>query len=139
MKEYKMIAFFPGKFQPAHLGHVLTIMSLYDDYDKIIIGITNDTPHVCPRITTKKIFIKVFRLLPKVKVVLIDGVLCDRKSKTSLPKFDILLSGNPAVIKWAMKHKIKCKNVPRTNGLGFSGTDIRSISKGYGGRSLPAF
>jgi len=122
-----MIAFFPGKFQPAHLGHVLTVMSLYDDYDKIIIGITDDGPYICSRPCTQEVFIKVFRLLPKVKIVLIDGILCDKKSPMGLPVFDVLLSGNSAVIKWATKYGVTCKNIPRSEGLGFSGTEIRSI------------
>jgi len=135
-----MIAFFPGKFQPAHLGHILTVMSLYENYDKIIIGITNDGPHVCSRTEIKKVFVKVFRLLPKVNVVLIDGILCNRASVVGLPTFDILLSGNPLVIDWATKHGVKCANIPRSEGLGFSGTDIRSIPKvRSGGKALPAF
>ena len=122
-----MIAFFPGKFQPVHLGHVLTLMSIYDDYDFIIVGITDDGPYICSRSCTQKVFTDVFRLLPKVKTALIDGILCDRKSPVGLPSFDILLSGNPAVLKWARKHHVKCVEIPRSEGLGFSGTDIRSV------------
>lgn len=126
-----MIVFFPGKFQPPHLGHVLTIISLYNDYDKIIIGITDDGPCVVSRPCTKEIFEKVFRLLPKVSVVLIDGILCDRKSPLGLPTFDVLLSGNPNVIAWANKHNVKTSHVSRSEGLGFSGTNLRSlITKG---------
>jgi len=132
-----MIAFFPGKFQPAHLGHVLTVMSLYDKYDEILIGITDDTPHVCSRRVTKGIFHEVFHFLPKVKVVLINGVLCDKASTRGLPNFDVLLSGNPKVIKWAKIHSVKCEYIPRSEGLGFSGTEIRSIPSG--GKALPAF
>jgi len=122
-----MIAFFPGKFQPPHLGHVLTIMSVYDLYDEIIIGITDDGPFICPRPYTKEVFEKVFRFLPKVRIVLIDGILCDKKSLLGLPRFNVLLSGNPDVIDWAIKHNANCENIPRSEGLGFSGTGIRSI------------
>jgi len=40
---------FPGKFQPPHLGHIITIMRLRKDYNKIIIGITDDKPEVIPQ------------------------------------------------------------------------------------------
>ena len=38
--------FFPGKFQPVHLGHIISIMNIYEKFDKIIIGITQDKPEV---------------------------------------------------------------------------------------------
>lgn len=123
-----MIAFFPGKFQPPHLGHILTVMSFYDDYDEIVIGVTDDGPYIISRSCTKEIFEKVFRLLSKVNVVLIDGILCNRKSPVGLPTFDVLLSGNPNVIVWAENHNVRALYVPRSEGLGFSGTDIRSIT-----------
>ena len=43
-KKSKSVAFFPGKFQPVHMGHITSLMKIYNDYDKIIIGITSDSP-----------------------------------------------------------------------------------------------
>ena len=40
------VAFFPGKFMPPHLGHIETIMDVYDEYDRIIVGITEGPPRV---------------------------------------------------------------------------------------------
>ena len=45
-EESKPVAFFPGKFQPVHMGHITSLMRIFDDYDKIIIGITSDSPNV---------------------------------------------------------------------------------------------
>ena len=45
-KKSKSVAFFPGKFQPVHMGHITSLMKIYDDYDKIIIGITSDSPAI---------------------------------------------------------------------------------------------
>ena len=30
------VAFFPGKFQPPHLGHIITLMRIYKKFDKPI-------------------------------------------------------------------------------------------------------
>lgn len=121
-----MIAFFPGKFQPPHLGHILTIMDLYHEYDKIIIGITEDGPYCISRSEAMEIFRRAFQNLPKVKVVLIPGALIRYQSQENLPCFDVLLSGNQEVINWAQQLGLPCKSIPRAEGIGFSGTFIRA-------------
>lgn len=124
-----MIAFFPGKFQPPHLGHVVSVIRLYKKYDKILIGITEDEPSVISRQEARNIFEEVFQYLPKVEVRLIKGVLLSYLSREGLPKFDVLLTGNPDVIEWCNKRDVPCIFVPRSEGLGFSGTFIRKVEK----------
>jgi len=120
-----MIVLFPGKFQPPHLGHIVTILKIYDTYDKIIIGITEDTPSIMDTQEVKEILETVFQHLPKIKVVIIKGVLCTRLSPEGLPAFDAILTGNPLVIQWAKQHNLTSMLIPRSKGLGFSGTSIR--------------
>ena len=122
-----MIAFFPGKFQPPHLGHVLTIMDLYDKYDKVIVAITDDAPRVSSSTERKSIFERVFRYLEKVEVVLIPGVLTQYKTTTDLPHFDVCLSGNEDVIAKMKKLGKKATKVPRSIGIGYSGREIRKL------------
>jgi len=120
-----MIAFFPGKFQPPHLGHITTVMRIYDDYDRILVCITEDVPQVIHTNKVKKIFEEVFQHLPKVKVVLIKGALYSRSNTEGLPMFDVLVTGNPDIVQWAEKHNVPCRFMNRSDGPGFSGAIIR--------------
>ena len=54
------VAFFPGKFQPVHLGHIISLMKIYEDYDKIIIGITDDNPRILTLEERRNIFHSIF-------------------------------------------------------------------------------
>ena len=46
MKSRMITALFPGKFQPPHLGHIISIMSICDQYDKVIVAVTDDNPKI---------------------------------------------------------------------------------------------
>jgi len=122
-------AFFPGKFQPVHLGHIITLMQLYDEYDKIIIGITEDTPAVLTQEERKKIFYKVLKHLPKFEIVLIKGVIVGSTSLDNLPSFDICITGNYNVIDTLNKLGYKTKFIDRSEGIGFSGKEQRMLSE----------
>ena len=121
------IAFFPGKFQPPHLGHIQTLMNIYSDYDEIIVGISEDEPQIMPPEKVREIFESVLKYLPKFKIVMIKGTLTTWKTTDGLPEFDVLLTGNDKVVKWAKEMGIKTAFVPRSKGLGYSGTEIRRI------------
>jgi len=123
------IAFFPGKFQPPHLGHIQTLMKLYPDYDKIFVGITGGEPRILSLEKTKEIFETVLKHLPKFKVVLIKGTLVYKESLEELPKFDVLVTGNDEVVEWANKMGIKSKFLPRSTGIGYNGTELRMLDK----------
>ena len=62
-----MIAFFPGKFVPPHLGHIITIMSIYEKYDKVIVGITDESDLIISQKERESIFQSVFKHLSKIK------------------------------------------------------------------------
>ena len=121
------IAFFPGKFQPVHLGHIVTLMSIYNKYDKIIVGITEDKPEIISQEERKRIFESVLKYLPKFEIVLIKGAIVNSISLEHLPNFDICLTGNPQVIEKLNKFGLKAEMLNRSEGPGFSGTQIRSI------------
>lgn len=126
-------AFFPGKFQPPHVGHFVTVGKIYDKYDKIIIGITEDVPKECDfsmdQKERKRIFDEVFRHMPKVEVVMIKGIIETSEKGENLPKFDICLTGNEKVIKKIRSFGMKAEFLPRSEGPAFSGEEIRRALK----------
>jgi len=121
------IALFPGKFQPPHLGHITTLMKLYPKYDKIIIGITQDKPEVLSQEKRKEIFEAVFQYLPKFKVVLIKGTIEGSNSSDNLPQFDICITGNKKVVEKIRSFGKKAEFIPRSEGIGYKGEDIRKL------------
>jgi len=129
-----MIALFPGRFDPVHLGHILTIMRLYDKFDKIIVAITEDDySGTKSRITSieerEKTLKDVFKYLPKVEVVYVGIGLRIRETWDDLPKFDVVITGNPEVFEHCAKAKIPVKFCERSQGLGYSGTELRWLIK----------
>lgn len=111
----KQIGFFPGKFNPPHMGHFLTIFKLSKKY-KLIVGLTEDIPvNAFPR----KLILKTLKELEEygIKIVEVKGRLIDKTDITDLPKFDVLLSGNKSVLKWATKMNIKNKYVDRSSNI----------------------
>ena len=122
-----MIAFFPGKFMPPHLGHVTTIMSLYEKYDTIIIAITDESDVIISQEERSLIFQSVFNVLPKIEIITLQGMLVEYKDPKKLPFFDVCISGNEKVIEKMKEFNRKVIKAPRSKGLGFSGTEIRSL------------
>lgn len=118
------IAFFPGKFQPPHIGHVITIAKLRKQY-QVIIGVTEDPPRVISPMEVCKIFKTIF----DIECIILKGTLTKYNNITSLPKFDILLTGNDKVIEWAQLLNIPVLKVPRSDGILCSGTELREAMK----------
>ncbi len=126
-KKSKSVAFFPGKFQPVHMGHITSLMKIYDDYDKIIIGITSDSPSILSLQERREIFEKILSKFNKFKYVFFDTALVDIKHKAILPKFDVCVTGNLTVVDYMKKNNFKTRILSRSEGVGYSGTEIRSI------------
>ncbi len=122
------VAFFPGKFQPVHLGHIISLMKIYEDYDKIIIGITDDNPRILTLEERRNIFHSIFQYLGKFDYIFFDVALTSIEDSKLLPKFDVCVSGNPDVIKKMKEFGFKTRYLERSKGLGYSGTELRSIS-----------
>lgn len=119
-----MILFFPGKFQPPHIGHVLTIAKLMNN-NHVIIGITQGEPRVVSQEKVKQIFETIFR--NKVEYHLVKGTLTDYKKLEGLPEFDVLVTGNDEVIEWGIKLGLTVRKVSRSDGIGCSGTELRNL------------
>jgi len=126
----KQTVFFPGKFQPPHMGHILTIARLKKNY-KVVIGITEGEPRVVEQKKVKEIFQEIFG--KSIDIVLLHGTLTDWVGTLGLPEFDILVSGNEEVIVWANKKNLRSKFINRSEDIpGCSGTEIRNMEKWRG-------
>jgi len=129
MKEARKVAFFPGKFHPPHIGHILTLLRELPKYNKLIIGVTEDTPE--DRVTDAKNIVKTLKMFfdgfSNVEIILINGVLTEKTNLDGLPEFDVLISGNENVVSWADKNGIVSLEVPRSDGFLCSGTEVRSV------------
>jgi len=119
-------ALFPGRFQPPHLGHIVTAMRLYKEYDKIIIAVTEAKPRCMTPKQTKAIFDEVFENIPKYKVIIIRG----EEWMDNIPNgIDVVITGNNHSIKRLEERKIPYHKVPRAEGIGFTGTELRRLIK----------
>lgn len=113
------VAIFPGRFQPPHLGHVLTLMRMYPLYSEIIIAVSTYTyggtkKHVMRQREVKDILEKVFKHLPKYRVIIIGKGFLERDNYDDLPKFDVVVSGNMQLINKLEKLNIKTRHQPRS-------------------------
>jgi len=115
-----MSILFIGKFQPPHLGHILTIYKLVKKYKKITIGITEGTPKYFERKKIKHIFNTVFYGNKNIDIVLLSGAV-DKKTIEINKKYKIIISGNKKILEILKKLNFKTKNQPRTKGYSFSG------------------
>jgi nicotinamide mononucleotide adenylyltransferase len=111
-----MIALFPCKLDPPHLGHVITLLNIKDDYEKIIIDILD---HGEERLIS-----------PKEAISTIDQVLkhfpgkfeyrTHRQSYTlpckfkDLPNFDVVVSGNQVLLDNMHRHGYATRHTKRT-------------------------
>lgn len=128
-------AFFPGKFQPLHIGHIETICRIlgdmeYRDIDKLVIGVTEGPPRVMDRRDVYNrlyLIFEPFTLFDTIQIVEIDGVLTDYTDRDELPDFDIVYTGNDEVIEWAQNMGYEAKFFKRSNGIGYSGEELRKL------------
>lgn len=111
---------FPGKFNPPHLGHAVTIMALSKLYDVTVV-VTTDKPENAP-FTPAEIALEIARL--GVDVEVFDGTLTSQKKN---PFDKPIFSGNPKVIEWAEKVGAEAHFIPRSGII--SGTRIRECIK----------
>tara|TARA_B100000963_G_scaffold361656_1_gene398486 strand:+ start:4650 stop:5654 length:1005 start_codon:yes stop_codon:yes gene_type:complete len=126
----KEIAVFIGKFQPPHIGHILTIKKLLLEYEQIVVAITEGKPNI----------------ISKDKVISIFDDVLDNKNVTFQPikgavdeetaildfNFDVICSGNMRVLSLLKEQGHKTRFIERTSDNYFTGTSIRDsfINKG---------
>jgi len=118
-------ALYPGRFQPPHLGHIITAMRLYKDYDKIIIGITEAEPRFMKPEKVKSIFDEVFQHIPKYDVIIIRG----KDWMEHIPyDTNVIITGNDNSIERLKKRNIKYRKIERADGIGFRGSELRKLA-----------
>jgi len=130
MNKSRKVAFFPGKFHPPHIGHIQTILNILPFYKKLIIGVSEHVPEDNVITDPQNILCALkdfFVYFKNIEVCKIDGILTDKKDIKDLPNFDVLLSGNPDVLMWAKKMGLNSDYVQRSEGILFSGCEIRSL------------
>ena len=127
-----MIGLFPGRFQPLHTGHILTLMRIYDKYDKIIISVNRFTwwgkkPFIIEPEVVFEMVKEVFKHLPKYEVVLVDGGFIERTTFDDLPEFDVVVTGDVPVMEHLRSIGVKVDFVPRSlmGDFEISGTILR--------------
>ena len=114
-----MIALFPARMNPPHLGHIITLLNIMDDYEKVIVALTNEDfggkkPNVISM--DEKIFTlnEVLKHFPKFEIVSYEEPFRTRKTFSEFPTFDVVLTGNKGVYDNVIKHGLKAKFVDRT-------------------------
>ena len=114
-----MIAIFPSRMDPPHLGHVLTLLRIMDDYDKILVALTEydfegEKPTAMPlaeRISTLNAVLKYF---PKFEIITFKGPFRQRTQFDDLPYFDIVVTASKGVYENVLKHGLKARFLERT-------------------------
>ncbi|MDD3493461.1 MAG: hypothetical protein PHU95_02800 [Candidatus Thermoplasmatota archaeon] len=110
-----MIALFPCKLDPPHLGHVVTLLDIKDDYDTIILDVLDGGPERL--ITVEEAVSLIHRVLRHFpgkyeyrvhkKSYASTGGFCD------LPNFDVVVSGNQALLDNMREQGYKTRYVER--------------------------
>lgn len=116
-------ALFLGRFQPPHVGHLLTIRSLASRYKKLLVGVTEGQPSVMP---VPNVIELLQRLLPDDHIEFhhvtgsVEGgtaiIDCD---------FDVCCSGNQAVLDIMKAKGYQTEFTQRSHDHIYSGTQER--------------
>ena len=104
-------------------------MRIFDDYYKIIICITSDSPNILSYDERKKSFQSILSKFNKIEYFFLETALLNIEDITILPNFDICVSGNESVIDFMKSNNFKTRLLGRSQGVGYSGTQLRSISE----------
>ncbi|MEG0498197.1 MAG: hypothetical protein RR541_09405 [Carnobacterium sp.] len=123
-----MKAIFLGKFQPPHLGHVRTIIRLSTQYSSVIVGITQSEPAMMPFEEVKATLQEVLSAYKNIEVVLIAGSIEGCTATIDTLSFDVVISGNHKVLNILKEQGYQTKFCERTEGVGYSGSEIRSLA-----------
>lgn len=123
-----MKAIFLGKFQPPHLGHIRTIVRLSSRYSSVIVGITQSEPAMMPFKDVKTILQEVLSAYKNIEVVLISGSIEGGTATLDSIKFDVVVSGNNKVLNILKEQGYQTEFCERTEGVGYSGSEIRSLA-----------
>lgn len=121
------IAIFPARCQPPHMGHVMTLLREIPKYKKIYVHISDYTfegkkPMLIPVKEVMRRLKTIFRYFPKIEIICGKGFL-ERTRFDDLPKFDVVITGDQAVLRRMKLYNIKGRFIRRTRG--YSGAIYR--------------
>lgn len=122
-------AIFFGKFYPPHLGHVITINRILNNFKKLIVGITSNDKVDLDPYKIREILKEVFQDNKKISFEVIDGSIEEGTASINHLSFDIAVSGNNKIINILNSMGYKTLFQPRSVGIGFSSSEIRSLKK----------
>lgn len=131
-----MKAIFLGKFQPPHLGHVRSILKIAREYSKVTVGITKGVTKAVEYEEVKGIFDEVFQANKNIEILLINGTIEDSSANLDNLDFDVVISGNHKVLALLSAAGYATKFLPRTEGIGHSSSELRSITSSHNSISI---
>jgi nicotinamide mononucleotide adenylyltransferase len=114
MKNKKIkIALFPCKANPPHIGHIITLLRIKDDYDKIIIDLLDVDLHIKPK-KSITIFKQILDHFPNKFEYNIHKVSYTKtKIFDDIPNCDVIVTGNKKVYKNMKKNGLNVKLLER--------------------------
>ncbi len=118
-------ALFMGRFQPPHIGHLLTIRSLAAKYDKLVVGVTEAEPSV---MQIDNVIAILQQLLPEknISFIRVKGSVEGGTAVIDF-EFDVCCSGNPNVLSVMAAKGYKTEYTERSFDSIFSGTKERQL------------
>ena len=136
------VAIFSGRFDPLHIGHILTIIEIAKKYDHVFVPILNYSNRFIEVEIILKIFKRIFEHMDNLffKVTLIVneihfGKITSKEYKTLIKSINCenddvtYLSGNFEVLDHMNKIGIKNRYFKRTMDEVYTGTNIRNQIK----------
>ena len=124
-----MIAIFPSRMNPPHLGHIITLLKIKDDYDKILVALSDYTfegkkPSVMKMEDRIKMIKEVLQYFPQFEIIRYGEPFRHRTNFDDLPKFDIVVTGDKGVYYNVKKQGLEARLIKRTPY--YRGTTIRN-------------
>ena len=109
-----MIALFPCKANPPHIGHIVTLLRIKDDYDKIIIDLL-DTDLLISAEESISILRKVLdHFSGKFEYWTHEDSYATLNEFDNLPEFDVVVTGNKKIYENMKKNGFEVKFIERT-------------------------